>query len=268
MTSRSAARGRVLVGLLAALTVSAAVARLVAQGSAQEHPGQYSQADIVNGSRTYRQQCATCHGAQGNAVGGVDLRRGQFRNASSDDGLKKVLLNGLPTTPMPAFKFTDAELNGIVAYIRAGFDVNSRAVILGDPARGREIFETKADCATCHRVKGVGPLGLAPDLGDVGALRSAAALQAVLLDPSAALIPINRPVRIVLRDGKTIRGRRVNEDTYTVQLVDEQGQLRSVSKADFREYEIITSSPMPSAAGKLTTEEIADVLAYLLSLRG
>ena len=140
--------------------------------------------------------------------------------------------------------------------------------MVGNPARGREIFETKADCATCHRVKGVGPLGLAPDLGDVGALRSAAALQAVLLDPSAALIPINRPVRIVLRDGKTIRGRRVNEDTYTVQLVDEQGQLRSVSKADFREYEIITSSPMPSAAGKLTTEEIADVLAYLLSLRG
>ena len=38
------------------------------------------------------------------------------------------------------------------------------------------------------------------------------------------MMPINRPVRAVTRDGKVINGRRLNEDTYTVQLLDEQGE--------------------------------------------
>jgi mono/diheme cytochrome c family protein len=82
------------------------------------------------------------------------------------------------------------------------------------------------------------------------------------------MMPINRPVRIVTRDGRTIRGRRLNEDTYSIQLVDEQGRLQSIMKSDLREYEVLRVSPMPSYKDKLTTDEIADVVAYLLTLRG
>ena len=52
------------------------------------------------------------------------------------------------------------------------------------------------------------------------------------------MLPINRPVRIVTRDGKTIRGRRLNEDTYTVQMIDDQERLVSLVKADLREFEV------------------------------
>jgi hypothetical protein len=82
------------------------------------------------------------------------------------------------------------------------------------------------------------------------------------------MMPINRPVRIVTRDGRTIRGRRLNEDTYTVQLIDDQERLVSLVKADLREYTILTVSPMPSYKDKLTPDELADVVAYLLSLKG
>ena len=42
------------------------------------------------------------------------------------------------------------------------------------------------------------------------------------------MMPINRPVRIVTKDGRTITGRRLNEDTYTVQLIDDRsGCIRS-----------------------------------------
>ena len=64
---------------------------------------------------------------------------------------------------------------------------------------------------------------MAPDLSDIGAIRTLAALQRTLLDPTESLLPINRPVRIVTKDGRTIRGRRLNEDTYTVQLIDDAG---------------------------------------------
>ncbi len=82
------------------------------------------------------------------------------------------------------------------------------------------------------------------------------------------MLPINRPVRAVTTDGKVINGRRLNEDTYTVQLIDDQGRLASLVKADLREYTILTKSPMPSYKDKLSSAELADVLTYLLSLKG
>ena len=259
---RSSVRAVVVIGLLGAGV------QTLAQSSAQEHPGQYATADIVNGSTLYREQCVTCHGAFGNAVGTVDLRRGQFRNASSDDDLKKVVSSGIPNTPMPAFKFSDTELNGIVAFIRSGLDVNSRAAKVGDAKRGQVLFTGKGQCTTCHKVNGNGPTGIAPDLGDVGMQRTALSLQLSILDPSSAMMPINRPVTITTKDGKTMRGRRLNEDTYSVQIMNEQGRLQSVLKSDVKQFEIITTSPMPPYKDKLTTEETADLVAYLLSLRG
>jgi quinoprotein glucose dehydrogenase len=168
---------------------------------------------------------------------------------------------------MPAFNFSDAELTAIVAFIRAGFDLNAPAVKVGDPARGRTVFEGKGGCLSCHRAGGTGSR-VAPDLSDIGAGRSPALLHLSLLDPTAAMLPINRTVRVVTRDGKTIKGRRLNEDTYTLQLIDEQERLVSLLKSDLREYEIVKVSAMPSYKDKLTADEIADVVAYLLSLRG
>jgi putative heme-binding domain-containing protein len=108
----------------------------------------------------------------------------------------------------------------------------------------------------------------APDLSDIGALRQPAAIQRSLLDPRRGMMPINRPVRIVTRNGRTIRGRRLNEDTATVQVIDDGERLVSLLKSDIREFELGTVSGMPSFAGTLSREELADLLAYLLSLRG
>ena len=82
------------------------------------------------------------------------------------------------------------------------------------------------------------------------------------------MMPINRPVRIVTRDGKVITGRRLNEDTYTVQIADEDGRLYSLVKSELREFTVSTTSTMPSYEKELTSEEIADVVSYLLSLKG
>jgi putative heme-binding domain-containing protein len=238
-----------------------------AQGSTQDHPGQYSAQDIETGSRLYAGQCALCHGPTGDGVSGVDLRRGQFRRAASDEDLARVIGTGISSAGMPGFKLQPSEIDGLVAFIRAGFDVSGTAVKVGDAPRGQTIFDGKGQCGTCHRVNGKGPR-LAPDLSDIGAIRTPAALQRSIVDPTAAMLPINRPVRIVTHDGRTIRGRRLNEDTFTVQLMDDRGELVSLSKADLREYELGKASPMPSMAGKLTDEELADLVAYLLSLKG
>ena len=89
-----------------------------------------------------------------------------------------------------------------------------------------------------------------------------------MVDPTGGMRPINRPVRAVTREGRVINGRRLNEDTYTVQLSDEEGRLHSLVKSDLREYTISTKSTMPSYEKELTPEEISDVVSYLLSLKG
>ena len=240
---------------------------LAYQFSAAQEAGdhQYTSVAIEAGSRVYVQQCALCHGPQGNMVDGINLRRGQFRNATSDDDLRRIISQGAAEGQMPSFSLTQDELVGVIAYIRAGFDPEGVAVKIGDPGRGQALFEGIGACNDCHRVNGIGPR-TAPDLTDIGAVRTPAALQRSLLEPINALLPINRPVRIVTRNEEVITGRRLNEDTYTVQLIDSQERLRSLVKADLVRYELSeTPTHEPTS---LSSEEVADLIGYLFSLRG
>jgi putative heme-binding domain-containing protein len=238
-----------------------------AQVASSEHPGQYTQAEIDAGSRLYARTCVGCHGPNGDMITGVDLRRGIFRRSSSDEDLAKVITTGVSGTGMPGFPLQPNELASVIAFIRAGFDPAGTAVKVGNAARGRDLFEGKGQCTTCHRVNGRGPR-VAPDLSDVGAARTPAALQRTLMDPSSQMMPINRPVTLAMKDGTTITGRRLNEDTFTVQIIDQHEQLRSIDKSAVRRMVVETSSPMPSYAKTFTPEEMSDVIAYLLTLRG
>src|SRR5216110_2310180 len=115
---------------LVALVAAAAVPQ--AQGPSQDH--QYSTTDIQTGSRLYSGQCQPCHGVNGDGIAGINLRLGQFRRPLSDDDLRQVITTGNPGAGMPPFKLQPAELDGLVAFIRAGFEVGGTAVkvTLGD----------------------------------------------------------------------------------------------------------------------------------------
>ncbi len=234
---------------------------------AQEHAGQYSQADVEAGFNLYNSNCITCHGANGDSIPGVNLRGGQFRRVSSDSDLNRLIQTGIPGTAMPPGRYTTADLAGLVAYIRAMRDFDTRTVGRGDAVRGQTVFEEKGNCTSCHRVSGKGSR-LAPDLSDIGAIRAPDALQRSLIDPTASMLPLNRSVRAVTREGKVITGRRLNEDTYTVQLIDTEERLVSLVKADLREFTVLKTSTMPSYKDKLSPGELDDVVAYLRTLKG
>ena len=232
---------------------------------AQDH-GDYDPADIEYGLSVYRSQCVTCHGDSGDGIAGVNLRSGQFRRAVSDRDLRALIANGIPDTGMLAFDLDSAEMTGIIAFLRnPNFELD--AVTLGDEARGRAIFEGKGDCLSCHRVRQQGPRG-AVDLTAIGTGRAPSALRRSLLDPTGTMRPIDRPVEIVTNDGERVNGRRLNEDTYTVQIIDDQGRLRSFDKDRLQQFTVLTESPMPSYEDELSEQELADVLAYLVSLKG
>ena len=260
------------IGVVATVSLTIGASTVAAQTTASQttaqlHESQYPDVDIVYGSTLYAARCVTCHGPQGDAIGDVNLRSGRFRNAVTDQDLARFIRAGSQAAGMPPFALDNAEMAGVIAYLRNMNTFDTATMKAGDVARGRAIFEGKGTCISCHRVGRTGSR-VAPNLSDIGAQRSPGSLQRSLLDPTSQMMPINRPVRLVKKDGAVINGRRLNEDTYSIQVMDDKERLHSILKADLREFTISKTSPMPSYKGTLSSEEIADVIGYLLSLKG
>jgi putative heme-binding domain-containing protein len=254
--------------LFGAAVVFTLAARLAGQNAP---PNQQARSDhfvIETGARLYTAQCSVCHGTNGDLITGVDLRAGKFLTVRTDEDLMRLLATGRPAAGMPSFAVLHSdESRAIIAYIRSGFDATTTDVKIGDAGRGATLFDGKGGCTSCHRVNSRGAY-TATDLTEIGSVRTPASLQRALVDPAQAILPTNRSVRAVTRDGRTVRGRRLNEDAYTIQLIDEQSRLVSLLKADLRSLEFVPSSSMPSFQNTLTADERADVVAYLLSLKG
>jgi putative heme-binding domain-containing protein len=222
-------------------------------------------ADVEAGSRYYGNYCAGCHGAEGTAMQGANLSRGTFRRATTDDELTRIIINGIPGTAMPPAAFKTEQAALIVAFLRAFPASRASSNVSGDAAKGRQIFESKGNCLECHRVSGRGSR-LGPDLSDIGELRRPADIEQSLVDPGAVILPQNRIVTVATRDGKSIRGRLLNQDTQSIQILSSEIPV-SIARERIRTVAEDRSS-MPSFKEKLTPQELADMVAYLASLKG
>ena len=251
-----------------AMTFAIAIAfGLMSLPAQAQDTGRYEQTDIEYGARLFGMHCITCHGENGDLLPQINLRSGQFPNSPGDNELGDNIKNGIPGTAMIATAYTASEIAALVAYVRNIGTFDPDSVTLGDPVRGQGFFDGAGGCGACHRVHGRGPRA-APDLSNIGAIRTAAQLERTLEGAEGGLIPINRPVRIVLVDGRAIDGRRLNEDRYTVQVVTDDERLMSIDKTRIREYTIRTSSDAHADPVSPNDAVRADLLAYLLSLKG
>jgi putative heme-binding domain-containing protein len=228
---------------------------------------EYPATDVENGGRLFLASCAACHGPDGDGVPGVDLGRGQFRRATTDAELVRIIRSGIPDTAMPPNNISEVNAGNIVAYLRTLAAEKRSTAVAGDAGRGRAVFEGKGSCAGCHRV-GTSGSRLGPDLSGIGSLRRAIELERSIVDPGAVVLPNHRVFRVVARDGTATTGRLLNHDLFTVQMLDAKERLVSFQKANLREYAFVDGSPMPSYRDKLNPEELADLVSYLVSLKG
>lgn len=249
--------------LVVSLILSCSLAAALLSPAAQaQHATAF---DVVDGRQAWQLYCANCHGPDGDLVANVDLGHGNFRQPYTDAQLAALLRNGIPGTPMPGNPGMSAEqIDQIVAYLRSLGSVDAAAS--GDAARGAALFAGKGACADCHRIAGQGSR-LGPDLSAVGRLRSAAELEVSLRAPERVVLPMHRFYRVVTRSGDAVSGRLLNQDAFSVQLLDTDEQLRSFEKSALREHGFIDPG-MPSVEGLLSDQEVADLVAYLASLRG
>jgi len=237
-----------------------------------------SAADVQAGKVLFGHLCVTCHGIDGGGGAGPPLNRAKLINAPDDAALRVIIADGIPARGMPRVRRTlDFEQRQLVAYVRS-LGRTARPAVRGNTQKGSELY-AKLTCASCHIVKGQGGT-LGPELTDIGVQRGPQYLRQSLVEPGAVLPNSTLgvqgpgyseflPVRVVMKDGAEVRGIRINEDLFTIQLRDLSGKFHSIRKTN---AEVIRKEPntslMPSFAGKMSDAELDDLVAYLSSLGG
>lgn len=222
-----------------------------------------SESDAEAGGRLYRAHCAVCHGIEGEGGSGAVLTTGAFRHGGTDRDLYTTISEGIPGTEMPGIFFNGKQLWQIVSYVRSLSAGRGAEMTSGDPQEGRAIYVSNG-CNGCHRIRGEGGR-MGPDLSDIGAMRSLGHLESAVLKPDESVSPQHWMVRAKTRDGKPVSGMRMNEDTFSVQLLDAGGQLLSFAKSEFAEFEVDRSSAMPSYEGRIEGDDLENLVAYLAS---
>src|SRR5215467_6470428 len=218
------------------------------------------------GRADFQRICGTCHSLA--RATSQRLTRGEWTRVVND-----MVARGA--------QGTQDELDNVMTYLTVNFGkalasaagvepklapaANEKPLSEVEIAKGTELL-TAQGCLSCHRVGDTGSY-VGPDLTTIGARRSGEEIRASLVSPKKDVNPENRGVELTTNDGKTITGRLLRHDGFSVQMMDSNNQLRSFQKAHLRKFEIVTTNPMTSYANQMSTQDLTGLVRYLSSLK-
>jgi len=243
----------------------------------QARPALFSD-DAAQGERLFKLHCAGCHGPKGEGGKGPNLAMSRLARSPAEEELIKVITDGIDGTQMPTSRLDKDQIKEVAAFVRH-LGVLTPETVSGNAKQGEQLYFSKGNCAQCHAIKGRGGAS-GPDLTEIGLRRGSAYLRLALTNPEADVpkgfssfgpdisIPQNfLLVRVVTKNGLSLTGVRVNEDTFSIQLRDSSDQVHSFFKSDLTElHKDWGKSPMPSYREVFSNAELDDVVAFLASL--
>jgi mono/diheme cytochrome c family protein len=259
---------------------------------AQQHS--YTEAEINAGSKLFESNCGSCHGENGDKIVGIDFSKGLFKTAKTDEDLIRIFRNGVPTPACLPIHSMENQAGNLVAYVRSmvGGARTVTAVatnLAGDAARGKAFMKAREPArratplmASVRKASGSG----SPARRTWWRRRSAAASGGWCGGGEADAVPL--PLILSNWNARlSIRAQRLQRNTASFKryrkTIRQHGnaaqsrhvlhsnagcndKLVSFLKSDLKEFGFQPSA-MPSFKGKLTPQEIADVVSYLVSLR-
>ena len=232
--------------------------------------------ELEKGKQTFEMTCSTCHGLDGGGAMGPNIQGIPFRLGV--DAVANTINNGMPGG-MPAFggQLDAQQIQQVVGYLLT-LTRKDEGKVTGDAAAGKQVYESSG-CANCHTIAGEGG-DVGPELTTVGQSRGPNYLRNTILYPGTDL-PQSHIflesggqleflfVHVITKDGHSVEGTRVAEDSFHIVVEDAQGIFHSFRKDQLRELKKEPGkSTMPSFKGKLSDTQVNDLVAYLASLKG
>lgn len=110
---------------LFALFLAFPVYRVVESGRREEAFTARARALVVAGHALWGQNCASCHGANGEGEDAPALNSREFLQNVTDEQIHHLTAAGIPGTEMPAWwnelggPFTDEQIRALVAFVRS-----------------------------------------------------------------------------------------------------------------------------------------------------
>ncbi|QDV24666.1 PA14 domain protein [Aureliella helgolandensis] len=138
------------------------------------------------------------------------------------------------------------------------------ALVVGDPVKGRELFfGNEASCANCHTFAGNGGK-VAADL-TVSVRRSPEAVMRDIVEPNVAINPEYVSYTLLTDSGEVLTGLLQTADQQQITLVDANGKLHQINRAEVEDIRASSVSLMPTSFDKLGKEKLQDLVAFLCS---
>jgi len=231
---------------------------------------------LEHGKQTFEASCSNCHGLDGGGAMGPNIQGIPFRLGV--DRVANVIKNGM-LGGMPAFsgQLNANEIQQVVGYLLT-LSHKDEGQVTGNAAAGKQVYDSSY-CSSCHTISGEGG-DIGPELTAVGQSRGPTYLRNTILYPGTDL-PQARIfletggqlqflfVRLTTKDGRTLDGTRVAEDSFHIVVEDAKGNFHSFRKDQLRELDKEPGkSTMPSMKGKLSETQVNDLVAYLAGLKG
>ena len=241
---------------------------------------------IAQGNKLFAQNCATgyCHGAEGRAARGPDLRNRDWETQK----LFSVIQGGVPGTTMPPWNniLPDKDIWAVTAYIVSlgttqlrgasakvtlGASTAGPAALAGEAKRGHDLFfdlNNQKRCAICHRLGGMGT-AVGPDLSTGVANKSADDLMNDILKPGTSIAEGFEQTVVTSKAGETIAGVKKSETDELIRIYDSEAvppPLRTFYRDAIRRTTTRSRSSMPADYDRIyTREELHAIVAYLKS---
>jgi cytochrome c oxidase cbb3-type subunit 3 len=284
MVQRVAHTPSLLIGVLTLYSIVFLFPASAAANTQEKNPLANNPGAAKSGEFEFRANCAFCHGLGARGGGrGPDLTRARKKHGNSDADLFRTINEGVPGTAMPpngatqqGVGMTEEEIWQVISYIRS-VEVKTSAQPPGNAAHGKQLFTGSAACASCHTIEGKGGR-LGPDLTSTGSSRSIDYIVESIRNPSRRLAQgISEAMKefsqeyeaVTVTDerGQKFQGVVLNEDNFTLQILDTREQLHLFDKDKLRSLDKSRESLMPKYDEKtLPEKDLQDIVAFLLSI--
>ena len=236
-------------------------------------PQNYTAAQVQEGEVRFGAQCGFCHGKDAaGGESGPDLTRAELvAQDARGDKVVPMIRAGRPNVGMPSFNtLSEDELSAIVAFLHSQMDkfaelgggrrsVDPADLATGNAAAGREYFNGKGKCSSCHSATG--------DLAGIGKRLQGLNLMRRMLYPSGNPGSTRTRATFVLKSGQTVVAPATAADEFTVTVLDPLGARQTYQRSAVNVQIDDPLSAHFDQLGKYTDADMHNVYAYLETLK-